>query len=95
MNPQLRPAIRSFLALTAITGIAYPVLLGVLSRAFFPGRAEGSLVHGAGRVVGSELIGQGFTAPGDFWGRPSATLGADGIPLPYNAANSGGSAGQP
>jgi len=57
----------------------------------FPDQAAGSLLRKDGRVVGSRLIGQGFTGPGDFWGRPSATVGPDAGPLPYDAANSGGS----
>jgi K+-transporting ATPase ATPase C chain len=86
LNPQVRPAIVAFLALTAITGIAYPLLLAGLARLAWPAQAAGSLVLDHGRVVGSRLIGQAFTGPGDFWGRPSATT-----PSPCNAANSGGS----
>jgi K+-transporting ATPase ATPase C chain len=91
MFRQLRPAVCSYLVLTALAGVGYPLLVGGLARIACPFRAGGSLVRRGGRVVGSELIGQTFTAPGDFWGRPSATLGADGRPLPCNGANSGGS----
>ncbi len=91
MNLQLRPALVSFLALTAITGIAYPFPVTGVARLLFPRQAEGSLLRRGGQVIGSEWIGQSFTSPGDFWGRPSATVDADGKPLPYNGANSGGS----
>ncbi|GLH66818.1 potassium-transporting ATPase subunit KdpC [Geothrix edaphica] len=91
MNLQLRPAIVSFIALTAITGLAYPLLVTGLARTIFPRQAEGSLIRRGGQVIGSEWIGQSFTAPRDFWGRPSATVDANRSPLPYNGANSGGS----
>jgi len=91
MNLQLRPALVAFLALSVLTGLAYPLLVTGLAKAMFPQRAEGSLIRKEGKVIGSELIGQSFTDPGHFWGRPSATAGPDGKPLPYNAANSGGS----
>ncbi|HEY3271806.1 MAG TPA: potassium-transporting ATPase subunit KdpC [Geothrix sp.] len=91
MNLQLRPALVSFIALTAITGLAYPLLVTGLARMIFPRQAEGSLIRKEGRVIGSEWIGQSFTSPGDFWGRLSATVDGEGKPLPYNGANSGGS----
>jgi potassium-transporting ATPase KdpC subunit len=91
LKAQVRPAILSFLALTVLTGLAYPILLTGLARMVFPGQAGGSLVRRNGRVVGSLSIGQAFTEPGDFWGRPSATAGPDAKPLPYNGAGSGGS----
>ncbi|WP_257303755.1 potassium-transporting ATPase subunit KdpC [Geothrix campi] len=91
MNLQIRPALFAFIALSALTGLAYPLGITGLARALFPHQAEGSLVHRDGQVIGSEWIGQSFTAPGDFWGRPSATVDAQGRPLPYNGANSGGS----
>lgn len=91
MNFQLRPALVSFLALSALTGLGYPLLVTGLARAAFPHQAEGSLILRGGQVVGSEWIGRNYTDPREFWGRPSATLDADGKPLPYNGANSGGS----
>lgn len=91
MNLQLRPALTSFMALSLLTGLAYPLLVTGLARLLFPRQAGGSLLHDGGRVIGSEWIGQSFTSPGDFWGRPSATVDADGKPQPYNGANSGGS----
>ncbi len=91
MNLQLRPAIVSFLGITAITGLAYPLALTGLAKALFPWQAAGSLLRRDERVVGSARIGQAFTDPGHFWGRPSATVGPDGKPMPYNGASSGGS----
>ncbi len=91
MNLQLRPALVAFLALSVITGLAYPALITGLAKALFPKQAAGSLITADGKVIGSALIGQPFTAPRDFWGRPSATVDANGKPLPYNGANSGGS----
>lgn len=91
MNLQLRPAIVSFLALTALTGLAYPLLVTGAAKTLFPRQAAGSLIVRNGKVVGSEWIGQAFTDPGHFWGRPSATVDAGGNPSPYNGANSGAS----
>ena len=91
MNLQLRPALVAFIALSVITGLAYPALITGISKVLFPRQTAGSLIQKNGQVIGSELIGQSFTAPGDFWGRPSATVDANGKTLPYNGANSGGS----
>lgn len=91
MNLQLRPALVSFLALTGLTGLLYPLLVTGMAKAFFPRQAGGSLLVRDGQVIGSEWIGQSFTDPGHFWGRPSATVDADGKPLPYHGANSGAS----
>jgi len=91
MNLQLRPALVSFIAFSAITGLVYPLAITGLSKLIFPHQASGSLILKDGKVIGSEWIGQSFTAPKDFWGRPSATVDADSKPLPYNGANSGGS----
>lgn len=91
MNLQLRPALVSFLALSALTGLAYPMVVTGLAKIIFPGQAAGSLIRKNGKVIGSALIGQSFTDPGHFWGRPSATTTSDGKPLPYNGGNSGGS----
>jgi K+-transporting ATPase ATPase C chain len=76
--------------LTVFLGLAYPLAITGVAQAAFPYQANGSLIRVAsGAVVGSELIGQEFTSPGYFWGRPSATIDADsGDARPYNAANS-------
>ncbi len=68
----MRPAITLGLALFAITGLAYPALVTGVAQAAFPHQAGGSLAMADGRVIGSELIGQGFTQPSYFHGRPSA-----------------------
>ena len=82
----LRPALVIFAALTLVTGVAYPLVVTGAAQALFPEQAAGSLVVRDGKVVGSSLIGQNFSDPGHFWGRPSATG-----PMPYNASASGGS----
>jgi potassium-transporting ATPase KdpC subunit len=82
----LRPMLVLFVLLTALTGLAYPLLVGFAGGMFFPQQASGSLVMRDGAVVGSSLIGQSFQDPKYFWGRLSATS-----PMPYNGAASGGS----
>ena len=72
--------------LSIVTGIAYPLLVTGISKALFSDRASGSLIFRDGKPVGSALIGQQFTAPKYFWGRPSATA-----PQPYNGIASSGS----
>jgi len=86
MLAQLRPALVIFVALSALTGLAYPAVVTVLGQALFGEQANGSLIRAGERVVGSELIGQPFSDPRFFWSRPSATA-----PVPYNAAASTGS----
>jgi len=86
MRQTLRPALASLLLLTLVTGVAYPLLVSGLSMLLFPRLAGGSMLVVDGREVGSELIGQPFDDPNYFWSRPSVTL-----PVPYNAAASGGS----
>lgn len=75
-----------FAILSAITGVAYPLLVTGIGAIAFPAQASGSLVGRDGRIVGSELVGQRFEAPRHFWGRPSATS-----PVPNNAGASSGS----
>ena len=83
----IRPALVLLALFTLLTGVIYPLLMTGLARVFFPHQAGGSLLRGAnGEVVGSALLGQQFSDPRYFWGRPSATG-----PAPYNAAAAGAS----
>jgi K+-transporting ATPase ATPase C chain len=82
----IRPALTLLLVFTVLLGLAYPAAITGMSRVLFPAQSTGSLVHDGNRVVGSSLIGQPFSDPRYFWGRPSATA-----PVPYNAAASTGS----
>jgi len=68
----LRPAVAFLLAMTLVTGIAYPLAMTGLAHLLFPSEAAGSLVRQGDRIVGSRLIGQAFTLPRHFQGRPSA-----------------------
>jgi K+-transporting ATPase ATPase C chain len=86
MKSLLRPALSLFLLLSAVTGIVYPLAVTGVAKSLFPVAAGGSLVEKDGRPAGSLLIGQNFTSPQYFWGRPSATG-----PYPDNAVASGGS----
>lgn len=97
MLRSIRASIVILLLMAALTGLAYPLAMTGLAGALFPAQAAGSLAVRDGKVVGSSLIGQNFTAERYFQGRPSATSGADPsdatktIAEPYNAANSSGS----
>lgn len=86
MTGILRAALVLFVALSLLTGIAYPALVTAIGQACFPDQANGSLIRDGERVLGSRSIGQAFSGAGFFWGRPSATG-----PVPYNAAASSGS----
>jgi K+-transporting ATPase ATPase C chain len=82
----IRPALVMFGALTILCGVAYPALVTGIGSVAFPQQGSGSLVQAGGKTVGSSLIGQAFTSPRYFWGRPSATA-----PMANNAAGSSGS----
>ncbi|RAI58669.1 potassium-transporting ATPase subunit KdpC [Roseicella frigidaeris] len=92
MTSLLRPALAMILGLTLLTGLAMPLAMTGIARLAFPWQAGGSLVERNGRIIGSTLIGQDFTSPRHFHGRPSATTEADPAapggtrPAPYNAA---------
>lgn len=86
MKNILRPALVLFLLLTLLTGVAYPLLVTGVAQTLFPEQAAGSLISRGGKPVGSALLGQSFSDPKHFWGRPSATS-----PMPYNASASSGS----
>jgi K+-transporting ATPase ATPase C chain len=97
MMREIRPAITLIVALTIITGVAYPFLVTGIAQVAFPYRANGSLIVQNGAVIGSEVMGQSFVSDRYFRSRPSATSGPDpvdpskSISVPYNAANSSGS----
>jgi K+-transporting ATPase ATPase C chain len=84
LTAQFRPAILSVIVLTLVAGGAFPLLLFAIARPSFPRQADGSLVIRNGAVVGSALIGQPFTRPEYFHGRPSAAGNG------YDATSSGG-----
>lgn len=86
MRSLIRPALSLFALLTVVTGVVYPLAVTGVAQTVFPKQAAGSLIIKNGHIIGSLLIGQHFSDPKYFWGRPSATS-----PMPYNAANSSGS----
>lgn len=86
LKQSIRPAVVLFILLSIITGVVYPLTTAALGKWLLPNQANGSLIEKDGKLVGSSLIGQNFTEPQYFWGRPSATG-----PYPNNAAASSGS----
>jgi K+-transporting ATPase ATPase C chain len=88
---QLLPAFALLVALTVVTGIAYPAAVTAIAQVAFPTQANGSLIVVDGKTVGSTLIGQAFSDPKYLWGRPSAAGVTDANPGGYDANASGGS----
>src|SRR5215472_17119615 len=88
---QFRPAIMLTVLLTLLLGIIYPLVTTGIAQAAFPSQANGSLVCVNGKPIGSSLIGQYWTEPQYFAGRPSVTNNLSGTPAPYEADNSAGS----
>lgn len=86
MNIFIRPALVLFVVLTVLTGLVYPLVVTGIGQLVFPQQAAGSLIRRDGELVGSTLIGQSFSSPKYFWGRPSATG-----PMANNASASSGS----
>ncbi len=84
-NRNIRTIVGVYVTLTLLTGLAYPLLVTGLARIAFPSAATGSVIVRDGREVGSSLLGQTFSAPRYFWGRPSGTA-----PQPYNGGASSG-----
>lgn len=86
MKNLICPTITLFILISLVTGLFYPLAVTGIAQIAFPEQAAGSLLKRGDEMIGSILIGQNFSGPTFFWGRPSATA-----PMPYNAANSGGS----
>ena len=86
VRTHMRTSLITLALFTLLTGLAYPLAVTGMAQLIFPYQANGSLMQRDGQGIGSQLIGQSFTAPQYFWGRPSATA-----PFPYNAAASSGS----
>ncbi len=85
MKKNLGISIAMTVLTTVLLGLIYPVVVTGLAQLIFPHKANGQLIEKNGKVIGSKIIGQGFTAPGYFHSRPSAAGNG------YDAANSGGS----
>jgi K+-transporting ATPase ATPase C chain len=86
MWQSIRTAVLLFAVMTLLTGIVYPFAVTGLAQALFARQANGSLIKINEEKTASELVGQPFSEPRYFWGRPSATA-----PLAYNGASSTGS----
>jgi len=82
----IRPAVSLLVLMTILLGIVYPLVITGVAKVAFPRQADGSLIYKDGKLIGSTLIGQSFSDPKYFWGRPSATS-----PQPYNGLASSGS----
>lgn len=81
----IRPALMLTVLFALLLGLGYPAVLTAIGQLAFPAQANGSLIAGHGRVIGSELIAQGFASPRYFHPRPSAAGKG------WDAANSSGS----
>ena len=90
LTKYLRPAVALTVILTIVTGFLYPGVVTALAQVFFHHAANGSMLcNSKGQVVGSEQIGQYWTLPQYFHGRPSVTINpSTGTPEPYAADNS-------
>src|SRR5512134_2389248 len=86
MLRELKTTLLIFMLLTLLTGVVYPGAVWIFAQLVVPDQATGSVIERDGKPVGSKLLGQSFTSPGYFWGRPSATG-----PFPNNGAVSSGS----
>jgi K+-transporting ATPase ATPase C chain len=86
MLKELKTTLALFAVLTLLTGVAYPGVVWIFAQLVVPSQATGSIIEVDGKAVGSKLLGQSFTSPRYFWGRPSATS-----PVPNNGAVSSGS----
>jgi potassium-transporting ATPase KdpC subunit len=75
MRAQIMAAVRAVVVFTVLLGLAYPLAVTLISQVAFGDEADGSLVRRDGEVVGSELLGQTFSSPEYFHGRPSAAGG--------------------
>jgi potassium-transporting ATPase KdpC subunit len=82
----IRPAVSLLVLMTLLLGLGYPLVITGVAKVAFPRQAEGSLIYKDGKLIGSRLIGQSFSDPKYFWGRPSATT-----PQPYNGLASSAS----
>ena len=86
MRTLIRPALVLFVFFTILTGLLYPLVITGIAQAAFGHAASGSIVTRGDKPIGSSLIGQNFSDPKYFWGRPSATS-----PQPYAGTASSGS----
>ena len=87
----LGPAIALLVAMTVITGAAYPAVVTLIAQVAFPSQANGSFITVDGKTVGSSLIGQAFDQPKYFWGRPSDAGVTPSNPVGYDGTASAGS----
>lgn len=89
MGKLIRQSLMMLVALTALTGIVYPLLVTGAAQLLFPNAANGSVIDQGGKAVGSRLIGQAFADPEYFWSRPSATAPFANNPAAASGSNQG------